>query len=87
MIATALALQEATQEAVHDPMVVDMARDLFESRLTSDEDEFIRKVYRYSALLASLTTAFATNVLLTESQINEMMSGIEEMQQIGKDIE
>ena len=86
MIATAIALQEATQNAVHDEMIMDMARDLFESRYIS-EDDFIRKIYQYSAMLASLTTTLATNVLLTKSQIDDLLGTIEEMESMGKDLE
>ena len=86
VIATALALQDATQNAVHDEMIMDMARDLFESRYIS-EDDFIRKIYQYSAMLASLTTTLATNVLLTKSQIDDLLGTIEEMESMGKDLE
>jgi hypothetical protein len=86
MLSTALALQDATKEAVHDPMVMDMARDLFESRFISD-DEFIGKIYQYSAMLASLTTTLATNILLTESQMDDLLGTIKEMESMGKDIE
>jgi len=85
MIATAIALQDATQEAVHDPMVLELAKDLFESRHIS-EDEYIRKIFRYSALLASVTTTLTMSVLLTESQIDEMMNTIKEMESMGEDI-
>lgn len=86
VIATALALQDATQNAVHDEMIMDMARDLFESRYIS-EDDFIRKIYQYSAMLASLTTTLATNVLLTKSEIDDLLGTIEEMESMGKDLE
>jgi len=86
MIATAIALQDTTREAVNDPMVLELARDLFESRDVS-EDEYIHKIYRYSALLASITTTLAVSVLLTESQIDEMINTIKEMESMGKDID
>lgn len=86
MLATAIALQNATQEAVHDPMVMDFAADVFQSRYLSDE-EFAQKLYQYSALLASLTTTLATNALLTESQMDEMISSIKEMDALTKEIE
>ena len=86
MLSTALALQDATKEAVHDPMVMDMARDLFESRFISD-DEFIGKIYQYSAMLASLTTTLATNILLTESQMDDLIGTIKEMESMGKDLD
>lgn len=85
MLATAIALQNATQEAVHDPMVMEMAADVFQSRYLSDED-FAKKLYQYSALLASLTTTLATSALLTESQLDEMIGSIKEFDKLGKDI-
>ena len=86
MLSTAIALQDATKEAVHDPMIMDMARDLYESRYISD-DEFIGKIYQYSAMLASLTTTLAINTLLTESQINDLLGTIKEMESMGKDLD
>jgi hypothetical protein len=85
MLATAIALQQATQEAVHDEMVMDFAADVYQSRYLP-EDEFIHKLYQYSALLASVTATLATSALLTESQMNEMISGINEFDKLGKDI-
>ena len=86
MLATAIALQEATQEAVHDPMVMDFAADVFQSRYLSD-DEFAQKLYQYSAFLSSLTASLATNVLLTESQFDEMISSIKEMEALTNEVE
>ena len=85
MLATAIALQQATQEAVHDEMVMDFAADVYKSRYLS-EDEFIHKLYQYSALLASVTATLATEALLTKSQLDEMMNTIREMDALGKEI-
>ena len=85
MLATAIALQNATQEAVYDPMVMEMAADVYQSRYLSDE-EFAKKLYQYSAMLASLTTTLATSALLTESQMDEMIGSIKEFDKLGKDI-
>lgn len=86
MLATAIALQQVTQEAVHDEMIMEMAADVYQSRYLS-EDEFIAKLYRYSALLASLTTSLATTALLTESQLDEMIGSINEMEALTKEVE
>jgi hypothetical protein len=87
MISTALALQEATKQAVHDELVMDMAAAIYHNKNEMSGDEFARALYLYSAHLASLTTTLATGVLLTETQINEMMDTIKEMETMGKDIE
>lgn len=86
MLATAIALQQATQEAVHDEETMAMASALFHHRNELDEDDFIKMIYMYSAHLASLTATLVTHVTLTESQINEMMDSIKEMDAIGKEI-
>ena len=87
MLATAIALQNATSEAVHDEETMAMASALFHHRNEITEDEFIRMIYLYSAHLASLTATLVTHVCLTESQLDEMMNTIREMEALGKDIQ
>ena len=86
MLATAIALQQVTQEAVHDEETMAMASALFHHRNDLPEDEFIKMIYMYSAHLASLTASLVTNVCLTESQMNDMLNSIREMEALGKDI-
>ena len=87
MISTALAIQEATREAVYDEGVMDMARDLLIEKDSMTEDEFIPNLFRYSAALSALTATLVTSACLTEAQINEMMDTIKEMEALGKDIQ
>jgi hypothetical protein len=86
MIATAIALQNATQEAVHDEMVMAMASDLFRNRDT-DTETFAKMLFQYSAMLSSMTTTLVTNALLTESQLSDLLDTIQEMELMGKDID
>lgn len=86
MISTAIALQQATQEAVHDEEVMGIASMIFHGRNEMSEDEFAKAMFMYSAHLASLTATLVTHVCLTESQINEMIDTIKEFDSIGKDI-
>jgi predicted membrane-bound spermidine synthase len=87
MIATALAIQDATVEAVHDEEVMNMAAAIYHSRHEVSEDEFIRMIFRYSAHLSAITATLVTHACLTESQINDMLETIKEMDEMGKDIE
>jgi hypothetical protein len=86
MISTAIALQEATKEAVHDEMIMAMASDLYQNRDT-DSDTFAKMLYQYSAMLSSMTTTLVVNAVFTESQLNELIGTIKEMESMGKDIE
>lgn len=87
MIATALAIQDATKDAVHDEHIMDMARAIYLSRNEVSEDEYIRMLYMYSASLSALTATLVTHACLTESQLNDMLETIKEMESMGKDIE
>lgn len=86
MIATAIALQNATQEAVHDEMVMAMASDLYHNRDT-DSDTFAKMLFQYSAMLSSMTTTLVVNAVMTESQLHDLLNTINEMESMGKDIE
>ena len=87
MISTAIALQQATQEAVHDEEVMGIASMIFHGRNEMSEDEFAKAMFMYSAHLSALTATLVTHVCLTESEINEMMDTIKEFDSLGKDIE
>jgi hypothetical protein len=85
MIATALALQTATQDAVMDESTMTLASSIYHNRNQMTDDEFARAMFAYSAHIASLTATLATNVLLTESQLDEMIDVIKEFDELGKE--
>lgn len=87
MISTALALQEATKEAVHDENLMNMAGFIIHNAQHIDQEKLAEMMFHYSAGLAALTTTLVTHALLTESQIDEMIDTIKEMEQMGKDVE
>ena len=86
MLSTALAIQTATQDAVHDESVMGIASMIFHGRNEMSEDEFAKAMFMYSAHLSALTATLVTHVCLTESEINEMMDTIKELDQLGEDI-
>ena len=86
MIATALAVQDATKEAVMDNSTVQLAHGLWELKDYMDEKEFAHAIFKYSAHLSSLTATLVLSATLTKSQLSEMMNTIKEMDSMGKDI-
>lgn len=86
MIATALALQEATGNAVIDISTMMKARSIYINKDRMTEDEFAEALFEYSAHLASVTATLVTNAVMTESQLDELLSTIREMESMGKDI-
>jgi hypothetical protein len=87
MISTALAIQEATKEAVYDESVMDMARAIYHMKDSMDSDQFAQAIFMYSAHLSAMTATLVTHACLTSDQINDMMNTINEMEQMGKDVE
>ena len=87
MIATALALQESSKEAVFDESSMMMASAIFYGRHEMSDDEFQKAIFMYSGHLSAMATTLATHILLTESQINDMVDTIKEMESMGKDLD
>jgi hypothetical protein len=86
MLATAIALQEVTKNAVHDEEVMDLAAAIYHHRNDMSGEEFAQALYMYSAHLSALTTTLATHALLTETQLDEMLTSIKEFEVLGKEI-
>lgn len=86
MIATALAIQEATHEAVMDESVMIMASTMYQNKDEMTTEDFAKALFMYSAHLSALTATLVSHACLTESQINEMIKSIKEFDELGKDI-
>ena len=87
MISTALAIQTATKDAVHDEEVMGMASAIFHHRNEMSDEAFAQAMYMYSAHLSAMTATLVTHACLTQSQLNDMLETIKEMEAMGKDIE
>lgn len=87
MLSTALAIQEAAKEAVHEDMVMEFAAHIYHSKDNVSSEEFIHLLYKYSALLSAVTATLVTSACLTEKEMNDMIDSINEMEALGKDIQ
>lgn len=87
MISTAVALQEATGNAVVDISTLMLAKSLYDNKDTMSNDEFSEALFNYSAHLASVTATLVTHAVMTESELSDLLATIKEMDSIGKDIE
>ena len=86
MIATAIKLQEASRDAVHDEMVMEIVKHIVSIRDVVDDESFIKEMYNYSAMLSAMTTTLVAHALLTEEQLNDMMEAIKEMDTVGEEL-
>ena len=86
MLATAIAISEATKEAVFHEEIKALAGDLMERRNEIDDRTFAKLIYLYSASLASKTADLTTKVLLSETEMKEMLDSIDELDNLTETI-
>ena len=87
MSATAIAIAEASKEAMYDDGVMDLARDIIDMKNDIDEKQMLNILFHYSAQLAAVTANLVTKVLLTEEQMNAMIEELSEFEALGKEME
>jgi len=85
MISTALAIQDATRDAIFDNQTVSMIKEIIESRNMLDEDSLTQALFQYSAHLTALTATLVTSVCLTREQLDSMVDTIKEFDKLEKD--
>jgi hypothetical protein len=85
MISTALAIQDATKDAIFDSSTISMVKEIIESRNMLDEDALTRALFQYSAHLTALTATLVTSVCLTREQLDSMVDTIKEFDKLEKD--
>ena len=86
MLSTATALIQATEDSIFDDDSMNFAKMLLHTHTEMDTDQFAKALYLYSGILASTAVDKATKVLLTETQLNELMSSIDEMETIRNEV-
>lgn len=86
MISTALKIQDATQEAFQDEQIMAMAAAIYQMRNNVDNETMARMLFEYSATLSALTATLVSHAILSESQMHEMISEINEFENISKEV-
>lgn len=84
MISTALAIQDATGNAVIDLSTMKLAKELYDNKDTMSNAEFADAMFNYSAHLSAITATLVTHACLTEAQMSELMATIKEMESMGQ---
>lgn len=86
MIVTALQIQEATKTAVFDEQIMDLAGTILTNRDSVSDEEMAKLLFLYSGSLSSLVATLVSQILLSETQMNEMISEINEFEKISNDV-
>ena len=86
MLSTATALIEAVNNSIIDEEVMNEARLLYHARNEMTSEQFAKALYLYSGAVASMTADKITKVLLTETQLRELMNACDEMETMRNEV-
>lgn len=86
MIATATALIQATEETIFDDEAMSLAQFLTHNHNDLDNEEFAKAMFMYATMISSTAIDKATKVLLSETQIRELMTTIDEMETLRNEV-
>lgn len=86
MLATAVAVAEATKQAIYDEEIMGLAGELHTRRNELNDNQFPRYIYMYSVALASKVADLTTKVLLTEKEMSDLIDTIKEMDNLTETI-
>jgi hypothetical protein len=84
MISTALAIQDATGNAVIDLSTMILAKEIYQNKDTMSNEEFANAMFNYSAHLASVTATLVTHAVMTQEQLSDLVGTIKEMESMGE---
>jgi hypothetical protein len=86
MLSTASALIEATQQAVLDDEQMEIASFITHERQNLSQEDFAKAMFIYSTAIASAAVDKATKVLLTETQMLELIATIDELETMRNEV-
>ena len=86
MLSTATALIQATEEVVIDEETMAMSSFIFHNRNELDNDQFARALFMLTTAIASNAVDKATKILLTETQLVELMTTIDELETMRNEV-
>jgi hypothetical protein len=86
MIATATALIQATEESIFDDEAMGFAQFITHSYKELDDEQLAKALYVYATMLTSTAVDKATKVLLSETQVKELMATIDEMDSLRNEV-
>jgi hypothetical protein len=86
MLSTAIELLEATKSSVFDNDIMQLAGELHTRRNELSDEIFAKYLFMYSSAVAAKVADGVTKVLLTETQLKEMLEVLDEMDNLSETI-
>ena len=86
MLSTAIELLDVTKNSIFDEDIMGLAGELHTRRNELSDEIFAKYLFMYSAALSSKVADRITQILLTETQLKEMLEVLDEMDNLSETI-
>ena len=86
MLSTALELLEATKSSVFDADIMELAGELHTRRNELSDEIFAKYLFMYSSALSAKVADSITKVLLTETEMSDLIDTMNEMENLSETI-
>jgi hypothetical protein len=86
MLSTALEILDVTKNSIFDEDIMGLAGELHTRRNELSDEIYAKYLFMYSAALSSKVADGITKVLLTETQLKEMIDTLDEMENLSETI-
>ena len=84
MISTAVALQDATGNAIISPDTLVQASFIANNREHMTDEQFASVLFNYSAHIATLTASLVVGVVMSKEDVENLLSTMEELEDMGQ---
>ena len=86
MLSTAIELLEATKSSVFDADIMELAGELHTRRNELSDEIFAKYIFMYSSALSAKVADSITKVLLTETEMSDLIDTMNEMENLSETI-
>ena len=87
-IVTALKIQDASAEAIKDPLVIMLGKELLDiaDNEYKTKEDMLRILFKYSSMLSAVCASNTAEALLSPAEFDSMLGDIQEFEQIGDEV-
>ncbi len=86
MLSTAIEILDATKESIFDEDIMGLAGELHTRRNELSDEHFAKYLFMYSAALSSRVADSVTKILLTETEMSDLIATISELDELSETI-
>jgi hypothetical protein len=85
-IITAIKVREASENAIHDPLVILMGKQLLSNIELNNKEAIMESLFEYSSILSAICATNVTSAILTKGEFSSMVKDMREFDEITRSV-